>query len=77
MLKNVLTSFFIMWAELALHTVSLLGQLVFYTDALFGTLKIQYECGRVVKALDYGSDIRGFKPSRATFQLRTLYCERP
>ena len=40
MLKVVLASFFfIILAELALHTVSLLGQLAFCTYALFGTLK--------------------------------------
>ena len=40
MLKVVLTSFFfIILAELALHTVWLLGQLVFCTYALFGTQK--------------------------------------
>ena len=55
MLRVVLTSFFfIILAEL----VSLLGQLVFCTYALFGTLKIHYECGRVVKALDSESDVR-------------------
>ena len=59
MLKVVLTSFFfIILAELALHTVSLLGELVFCTFALFGILKIHYECGRVVMALDSGSDVR-------------------
>ena len=67
MLKVGLTSFFffllyIVLAELALHTVSLLGQLVFCTYALFGILNIHYECGRVVKALDSCSDVRGFKP---------------
>ena len=46
--------YYIILAELALHTVSLLGQLFFCTLALFGTLKIQYECGRVVMALDSG-----------------------
>ena len=61
MLNVVLTSFFfIILAELALHTVSLLGQLVFCSYALFGTLKIHYECGRVVMALDSGSDVSGF-----------------
>ena len=50
MLKVVLSSFFfIILAELAWHTVSLLGQLVFCTTALFGILKIHYQCGRVVK----------------------------
>ena len=63
MLKIVLTSFiFIILAELAMHTFSLLVQLVFCTDALFRTRKIHYECGRVVMALDSGSDVRGFKP---------------
>ena len=68
--KVALTSFFfIILAELALHTVSLLGQLVFCTYALFGTLKNTkfYECGRVVKALDSGSDVRWFKPHRRSF----------
>ena len=40
LLKVVLTFFFIViLAEHALHTVSLLGQLVFCTYTLFGTLK--------------------------------------
>ena len=44
--KIVLTSFFfIILAKLALNTVSLLGQLVFCTYALFGTLIIHFECG--------------------------------
>ena len=47
---------FIILAELALHTVSLVGQLVFCTYALFGTLKMHYEFGREVIALDSGSD---------------------
>ena len=60
MLKVVLTSFFfIIIAELALHTVLLLGQLVFCTYALFGTLKIH---GLVVMVLDSGSDVHGFNP---------------
>ena len=55
MLKVVLTSFFfIILAELALHTVLLLGQLVFSTYALFGPLKLYYECGLVVRVLDSG-----------------------
>ena len=59
MLKVVLTSFFfIILAELALHT----SHLVFYTYALFGTLKTQYECGRAVMTLDIRSDVPGFKP---------------
>ena len=63
MLNVVLaSSFFIILAELALHTVPLLGQLVFCTFALFGTLKIHNECGRVVMAFDSTSDVRGFKP---------------
>ena len=63
MVKVVLKSFcFIILAELAVHTVSVLGKLVFCTYALFGTLKIHYEYGRVVKALDSGSDVRGLKP---------------
>ena len=46
MLKVVLTFFFfVILTELAIHTVLLLGQLVFYTYTLFGTLKIHYECG--------------------------------
>ena len=61
MLKVVLTSFFfIILAELALHTVLLLGRLVFCTYALFGTLKLHYECGLVVMVLDFGSRVRGF-----------------
>ena len=61
MLKVLLTSFFfIILAELALHTVLLLGKLDFGTYALFGTLKLHYECGRVVRVLDSGSDVRGF-----------------
>ena len=69
MLKIVLTSFFfIILAELVLHTLSLLGQLVFYTYTLFGTLKFHYECGRIVEALESGSDFRGFKaPNRRSF----------
>ena len=61
MLKIVFTVFFfIILAELL--TVSLHGQLVFCTYALFGTLEIHYECGRAVMALDSRSDVRGFKP---------------
>ena len=58
MLKVVLTSFFffIMLAELVL----LLRQLVFCTYTLFGTLIIHYHYCRVVIALDFGSDDRGF-----------------
>ena len=69
MLKVVVTSFFfIILAELGLHTVSVVGQVVFYTYALFGTLKILNGCGGVVKALDSGSDGRGFKaPHRRSF----------
>ena len=48
--------------ELALHTVSLLGLLVFCTYPLFGILNIHYGNGRVVMTLDSGSDVRGFKP---------------
>ena len=63
MIEVVLTSFFFtILAELALHTVLLLDQLVFCIYALFGTPKIHYECGRVVMALDSGSGVRGFKP---------------
>ena len=63
MLKVVLTpSFFIILAELALHTVSLLGQLVFCTYALFEIPKFNYECGVVVRVLDSGSDVRGLSP---------------
>ena len=63
MIEVVLTSFFfIILAELALHTVLLLDQLVFCIYALFGTPKIHYECGRLVMALDSGSGVRGFKP---------------
>ena len=43
--------------EFALHTVLLLGQLVFCTYALFGTLKLHYECGLVVMVLNSGSDV--------------------
>ena len=63
MLKVVLTSFFfIIVAELALHTVLLFGQLVFCIYALFGTLKLHYECGLVVRVLYFGSDVHGFDP---------------
>ena len=64
MLKVVLTPFFffILLAELALHTVLLLGQLVICTFTLFGTQKLHYECGLVVRVLDSGSDVRGFDP---------------
>ena len=58
----MLTSFFIILVELALHTFLLLGQLDFCTYALFGTLKTHYECGLVARALDSGSDVRGFNP---------------
>ena len=58
MLKVVLDSFlFIILAELPLRTVTLLGQHVFCTCALFGTLKVHYECGPVVMALDSRSDV--------------------
>ena len=61
MLKVVLSSFFfILLAELALDTILLFRQLVFCTYTLFGTLKIHYDYGRVVIALDFGSDGRGF-----------------
>ena len=61
MLKSVLKSFFfIILAELALDTILLLRQLVFCTYTLFGTLKIRYHYGRVIIALDFGSDGRGF-----------------
>ena len=76
MLKVVSTSFFfIILAELAMHTVSLLGQLVFCTYALFGTLKVLYECGRVVMALDSWSDVRGFKGShrRSFFSVPDIF----
>ena len=76
MLKVVLTSFcVIILAELALHTVSVIGQLVFCTYALFGTLKIHYECGRVVKALDSVSNAHGFKPPhrRSFFSVPDIY----
>ena len=36
--------------ELALDTILLLRQLVFYAYTLFGTLKIHYDYGRVVIA---------------------------
>ena len=63
MLKVVLTSFFfIILAELALRTVLLLGQLVFYTYASFETLKLHYEYGLVVMVLHSGSRVRGFDP---------------
>ena len=63
MLKNCFAVFFfIIFAELALHTISLVGHLVFCTYTLFGTLKLHYGNGRVVMALDSGSDILGFKP---------------
>ena len=52
--------------EPALQTFSLLGQLVFCTYTLFGTLKIHYGSGRVVMALDSGSDVRGFQPPSPT-----------
>ena len=55
------SSGFIILAELALHTVWLLGQLVLCTYALFGTLKIHYACSRLVMALDSGSEVRGLK----------------
>ena len=62
MLKVVLTSFCfpIILSELALDTILLLRQLVFCTYTLFGTLKIDYHYGRVVIALHFGSDGRGF-----------------
>ena len=61
MLKVVLTSFFfITLAELALDTILLLHQLVLCNYTLFRTLKIHYHCGRVVIALDFRSDGRGF-----------------
>ena len=57
MFKNVLTSFvFIILVDLALDTIFLLRQLVFYTYTLFGTLEIHYHYGRVVIALDFGSE---------------------
>ena len=57
MLKIVLTSFiFSILAELALDTILLLRQLVFYTSTLFRTLNIHCHYGRVVIALDFGSD---------------------
>ena len=58
---------FIILVEFALHTVSLLGQLVFCTYALFGTLKIHYGNSRVIMALDSGSDVRGFMPPHRRF----------
>ena len=58
--------------ELALHTVSLLGQLVLYTYTLFGTLKIHYGNGRVVMALDSGSDVGPPPPRRSFF----FFCAR-
>ena len=61
MLKVLTSFFFVILVELALHTVSLLGQLVFCTYTLFGTLKIHYGNDRVDMALDSGSDIREFK----------------
>ena len=57
MLKVVLMSSFLYYfilAELAMHTVLLLGQLVFCIYALFGTLNNHYECGLVVMVLDSG-----------------------
>ena len=62
MLEVVLTSFFffIILAEVALDTIVLLHQLVFYTNTLFGTLKIDYVYGRVVISFDFGSDGREF-----------------
>ena len=75
MLKVVLTSiFFIILVELALHTVSLLGQLVFCTYTLFGTLKIHYGNGRVVMALDSGSDVDGFKSPHQRSFFCAKYC---
>ena len=48
MLEVLTSSFFIILAEHAPHTVLLL--LVFCTYALYGTLKILFECGRMVNA---------------------------
>ena len=47
-------------AELALDTILLLRQVVFCTYTLFGTLNIPYGYVRVVFALDFRSDGRGF-----------------
>ena len=70
MFKVALPSFFfIILAELALHTVLLIGPLCFCTYALFGILKLHYEYGRVITALDSGSDVRGFK----VFQQRYFF----
>ena len=42
--------------------------LVFCTyTLLLGNLKIHYECGRVVRALDSGSDVRVFNPNHRQF----------
>ena len=73
MLKVVLTSFFcIILAELALHTVSLLGQPLFCTYTLFGTIEIHCGNDRGVVALDSGSDAGGFKPPNR----RSFFCTR-
>ena len=76
MLKVIWTSsFFIILSEFALPTVLLLGQLGFCTDALFGILKLHYECGLVVRVLDFGSDFRGTDPNhrRYFFSLPDIY----
>ena len=56
--------FFIILAELALDTILFLRQLVFCTNTLFATLKIYYDYGREVIALDFGSDGHGFDSHR-------------
>ena len=76
MLNVVLTSFFFsILAELALDTILLLRQLVFYTYTLFGTLKIHHHYGRVVIALDFGSDGREFDSHhrRSYFSVPDIY----
>ena len=45
-----------MLVELALDTILLLRELMFCTDTIFGTLKIHYQYGRMVIALEFGSD---------------------
>ena len=68
MLKVVLTSFvFIILTEVALHTVLLLGQLVFFVLRLYLELKRHYEFGLVVMVLKCGSDVRGFDPHHRRF----------
>ena len=76
MLKVVLTSFFfIILAELALDTILPFCQLVFCTYTLFGILKISYDYGRVVIALDFVSDGCGFYSHhrRSIFSVPKIY----